>query len=57
MISTVVIAMTLLMAAGFTLVYLLSPSWRERVERPKQDFQQQIRRYDSQRQRLQEENS
>lgn len=57
MISTVVITLTLLMAAGFALVYLLSPSWRERVERPKQDFQQQIRRYDSHTQSIHEETS
>ena len=55
MISTIVITLTLLMAAGFTLVYLLNPAWRERVERPKQEFQQQIRRYDSQTQSIDEE--
>ncbi|MBT8146497.1 MAG: hypothetical protein KJN90_06550 [Gammaproteobacteria bacterium] len=48
MISTLVVALTALMASGFLLAYLLNPAWRQRIEQPKHYFQEQLQRYDRQ---------
>jgi len=47
MVSTLVVAATLIMAAGFSLVYWLRPQWRARIEQPKHQFQEQVRQYDN----------
>ncbi|MEZ5492802.1 MAG: hypothetical protein R3F50_21180 [Gammaproteobacteria bacterium] len=46
MISSVIVLLTLLMAAVFVLVYVLRPGWRARIEQPKYGFQQQLQHYD-----------
>ena len=48
MISTLVVTITMLMAGCFTLVYLLRPAWRNRIEQPKHYFHEQLQRYDNQ---------
>ena len=48
MISTLIVLLTVVMAAGFLLVYLLNPAWRKRIEQPKHCFQDQLQQYDSQ---------
>ncbi|MCB1671034.1 MAG: hypothetical protein R3F41_08380 [Gammaproteobacteria bacterium] len=47
MISTVIVLLSVAMATGFSLAYLLRPDWRQQVEEPKHCFQQQLQRYDS----------
>ncbi len=47
MISEMVVGLSLLMVAGFGLVYLAVPGWRYRIERPKHNFQDQLRQFDS----------
>ncbi len=46
MISTVIVATTVVMAAVFTVAYLASPELRRQVEAPKTIFLQQLRQYD-----------
>lgn len=46
MISTMIVLLSLLMAAIFTLVYWLNPAMRRRIEAPKYVFLQQLSKYD-----------
>ena len=48
MISTVIVLLTLAMAIGYSLAYVLRPAWRARIEAPKHCFQDQLQRYDRQ---------
>ena len=46
MISTIIVVASLVLAAAFTLAWLLKPALRERIEAPKHLFQEQAREYD-----------
>ncbi len=46
MISTVIVASSLVMAVLFTAVYLLNPTMRARIEAPKFVFLRQLAEYD-----------
>lgn len=46
MISTVIVAISLLLGAVFTLAYWLNPALRRRVEAPKYVFLEQLSKYD-----------
>jgi len=42
----VVVAVTVVLAAAFVGVWLLRPDLRRRIERPKHEFEERVRRYD-----------
>lgn len=42
MISTGIVALTLIFIVGYSLAFLVSPAWRRRIEQPKYQFQQQL---------------
>lgn len=46
MISTVIVALTIIMAAVFSLAYALNPELRRKVEAPKYVFLSQLSQYD-----------
>ena len=46
MITTVILIGSVLLAAGFALLWLFSPTFRRRIERPKHLFADQVRQYD-----------
>jgi hypothetical protein len=46
MISAIVIISSVVLAVAFMLAWLLRPSLREEIERPKHWFQDQVHRYD-----------
>lgn len=48
MISAIIIVGSLVLAAAFSLAWLLRPGLRREIERPKHWFQDQVRRYDRQ---------
>jgi len=47
MISAVIVLLTVILASGYTLLYLVRPSWRARIEQPKHYFHQQLQQYDN----------
>ena len=57
MISTVIVALTLLMAVVFSLAYALNPELRRRVEAPKYIFLKQLSKHDRTMQDQQDPNS
>lgn len=48
MISTIIVVVSLSLAAAFFLAWLVKPGLRYRIEHPKYDFQERLRRYDMQ---------
>ena len=46
MITTIIVVASLVLAAAFTLAWLLKPSVREEIEAPKHLFHDQVRQYD-----------
>ena len=46
MITTVIIAVSLALAAAFSLAWLLMPGLRRQIEDPKHWFQDRVQRYD-----------
>ncbi len=46
MLSTIIVVASLVLAAAFTLAWLLKPALRERIEAPKHLFQDRVREYD-----------
>ena len=48
MISSFIVIAALVMAAAYVLAWLLKPGFRQRVERPKHLFTEQVRQYDEQ---------
>jgi len=53
MISTAIVALTLLFLAAYSVVFLLRPGWRNRIEQPKHSFQQQLAQFEARRKREQ----
>ena len=49
MISAIVIGLSVVLAIAFIAAWLLNPTLRARIEKPKHDFQSQLRRYDKHR--------
>ncbi|GAB5498643.1 MAG: hypothetical protein PsegKO_09540 [Pseudohongiellaceae bacterium] len=49
MISTVIVVLTLLFLAAYSLAFLLRPDWRRRIEQPKYSFQQQLAQFEARR--------
>jgi hypothetical protein len=47
-ISTLVVGISLAMAVAYFVVWLLKPGFRNRIERPKYEFQKQLDRFDRQ---------
>ena len=47
MMTTVILIGSALLAGGFVLMWLFSPTFRRRIERPKHLFADQVRQYDS----------
>ena len=48
MISAIVIVASIVLAAAFSAAWLLSPGFRQAIERPKHSFQDQVTMYDRQ---------
>jgi len=48
MISAIVIIASIVLAAAFSIAWLLLPGFRRAVERPKHSFQDQVTMYDRQ---------
>ena len=46
MITTAILIGSVLLAAGFAVAWLFSPSFRQKIERPKHLFADQVRQYD-----------
>lgn len=46
MITAIIVGASLVLAAAFTLAWLLKPEFRAQVEAPKHLFQRQVRQYD-----------
>ena len=46
MITTLIVGASLVLAAAFTLAWLLKPGLREQIEAPKHLFHEQVRQYD-----------
>ena len=46
MITTAILIGSVLLAAVFALAWLFSPSFRQKIERPKHLFADQVRQYD-----------
>jgi len=49
MISDVIVALTVLFAAGWVLAYWCVPSLRRKIEQPKYAFQEQLKQFDASR--------
>jgi len=45
-ISTLIVVLSLALAAGYVLAWLLMPGFRKRIEQPKYEFQNQLNRFD-----------
>ena len=48
MISNAIVILSLLLAAAFWVAWLMRRDVRERIERPKQQFQERVRQHDQQ---------
>lgn len=48
MISTLIVIASVVLAAAFSLAWLVRRDLREQIERPKHEFQDQLREYDRQ---------
>ncbi len=46
MLTTVILVGSLLLAVGFTVAWLVNPGFRQKIERPKHLFTDQVRQYD-----------
>lgn len=47
MLTTVILVGSLLLAVGFTIAWLVNPGFRQKIERPKHLFADQVRQYDA----------
>jgi hypothetical protein len=48
MISNAIVMLSILLASGYFIAWLIRRDVRERIERPKQQFQDQVQQYDQQ---------
>jgi hypothetical protein len=48
MLTAIILVGSILLAAGFAVAWFVSPAFRQRIERPKHLFADQVRQYDEQ---------
>jgi hypothetical protein len=48
MIATIIVTLSLVLAAIFTVAWIIKPSLRRQIEEPKYGFQEQVRQYNRQ---------
>jgi len=48
MLTAIILIGSILLATGFAVLWMVSPTFRQRIERPKHLFADQVRQYDEQ---------
>ena len=48
MLIDIILILSVVLAAGFAVAWIVSPAFRRRIERPKHLFADQVRQYDEQ---------